>query len=474
MLQAHPETGRERPPIVVLLRLSWPAILEQLLLTAANYIDTAMVGALGTNATASVAINSSVCFLLLGLFAAAGVGYSVQVAHALGGNDQIRARTAAHQAATGGLLIGLGAALCILPLSRFIPQWLGAEAAILPDARRYLFFYGMGLPLQSLLAVLSAVLRCSGDTRTPLLFNAGANVLNLCFNFLFIFPTRDVVIWNQTFSFWGASLGVSGAAIGTALSNGLMGLSLMVYMTLHKSTLQLVPDGPYCPQPAVVRRALSLGAPVFLERACFSCGQLFMTRLVTSLGNVSLAANHVAVTAEAISYLPAQGVSFAATAVVGQAVGGNRPALARQYGRLSGRIGLASGFLAGILLFTLAHPLAGIFSPDQDVISLAAQMLQIVAISEPLYGLSIVLGGVLRGTGDSRTPFFTILIGMWAVRMPLAPILVFGFGFGLSAVWIAMVADLMFRGILCQIFVSKINWERLSSLVSGSVQDRGT
>ena len=437
MLQAHPETGRERPPIVVLLLLSWPAILEQLLLTAANYIDTAMVGSLGTNATASVAINSSVCFLLLGLFAAAGVGYSVQVAHALGGNDQTRARTAAHQAVTGGLLIGLGAALCILPLSRFIPQWLGAEAAILPDARRYLFFYGMGLPLQSLLAVLSAVLRCSGDTRTPLLFNAGANVLNLCFNFLFIFPARDVVIGNQTFFFWGAGLGVSGAAIGTALSNGLMGLSMMVYMALHKSALQLTPDGPYCPQPAVVRRALSLGTPVFLERACFSCGQLFMTRLVTSLGNVSLAANHVAVTAEAISYLPAQGVSFAATAVV-------------------------------------AHPLAGIFSPDQDVISLAAQMLQIVAISEPLYGLSIVLGGVLRGTGDSRTPFFTILIGMWAVRMPLAPILVFGFGFGLSAVWIAMVADLMLRGILCQIFVSKINWERLSSLVSGSVQDRGT
>ena len=185
MLQAHPETGRERPPIVVLLLLSWPAILEQLLLTAANYIDTAMVGSLGTNATASVAINSSVCFLLLGLFAAAGVGYSVQVAHALGGNDQTRARTAAHQAVTGGLLIGLGAALCILPLSRFIPQWLGAEAAILPDARRYLFFYGMGLPLQSLLAVLSAVLRCSGDTRTPLLFNAGANVLNLCFNYSF-------------------------------------------------------------------------------------------------------------------------------------------------------------------------------------------------------------------------------------------------------------------------------------------------
>lgn len=85
MYEPSTQLNQSAVPIVTLLRLSWPAILEQLLLTAANYVDTAMVGSLGADATASVAINSSVCFLLMGLFAAAGVGYSVQVAHALGG-----------------------------------------------------------------------------------------------------------------------------------------------------------------------------------------------------------------------------------------------------------------------------------------------------------------------------------------------------------------------------------------------------
>lgn len=246
-----------------------------------------------------------------------------------------------------------------------------------------------------------------------------------------------------------------------------MGISMALFMALRKGPLQMTAVVLFRPQKSVVRRALALGIPVFLERACFSCGQLIVTHMVAGLGNIALAANHVAVTAEAISYLPAQGVSFAATAAVGQAVGGNQPVLARRYGVLSGRIGLCSGLLAGIFLFFCAEPLAGLFSSDPEVIALAADMLRIVAVSEPLYGLSIVLGGVLRGAGDSRTPFLIVLVGVWAVRLPLGPILLVRCGLDLAAIWIAMVADLMLRGVLCQFFVCKINWPRRAALVSG-------
>lgn len=180
-----------------------------------------------------------------------------------------------------------------------------------------------------------------------------------------------------------------------------------------------------------------------MERACFSCGQLIVTHMVAGLGNIALAANHVAVTAEAISYLPAQGVSFAATAAVGQAIGGNQPVLARRYGVLSGRIGLCSGLLAGIFLFFCAEPLAGLFSSDPEVIALAADMLRIVAVSEPLYGLSIVLGGVLRGAGDSRTPFLIVLVGCGQYGCRLVPYSLFG------AVWALPPSGLPWLRILC-------------------------
>ena len=160
-----------------------------------------------------------------------------------------------------------------------------------------------------------------------------------------------------------------------------MGISMALFMALRKGPLQMTAVVLFRPQKSVVRRALALGIPVFLERACFSCGQLIVTHMVAGLGNIALAANHVAVTAEAISYLPAQGGSFAATAAVGQAIGGNQPVLARRYGVLSGRIGLCSGLLAGIFLFFCAESLSGRFSSDPEVIALAADMLRIVAVS---------------------------------------------------------------------------------------------
>ena len=150
--------------------------------------------------------------------------------------------------------MGTGAAVCMLPLSWFIPLWLGGEPTILSNARAYLWFYAMGLPLQALLAVLSAVLRCSGDTRTPLLFNAGTNLLNVCLNYLLIFPSRQVVILGCSLSIWGAGLGVTGAAIGTALSGGLMGISMALFMALRKGPLQMTAVVLFRPQKSVVRR----------------------------------------------------------------------------------------------------------------------------------------------------------------------------------------------------------------------------
>lgn len=444
-----------------LLALAWPAILEQLLLTTATYVDTAMIGVLGADSTAAVAVNSSVVFLIVGLLTAAGVGYSVQVAHSLGARDWEQAERVSRQALLGALAVGAAGMACMGILSGYIPVWLGADETIQADASRYLFFYALGLPLQSCLAVFSAVLRCAGDTKTPLMYNAAANLLNVVLNFFLIFPARWVPLPGGTVWIWGAGLGVAGAAMGTALSGGIMGAGMVALMFRRKGAARLTWGASYRLDRSINRRAVRLGLPVLLERAAFSGGQLFMTRMVTFLGNLSLAANHVAVTAEGISYLPAQGVSFASTALVGQAVGARDQEQARGYSVISGAVGLAAGVFAGVLLFCLAVPLSALFTPDEEVIALSADMLRIVAVSEPLFGLSIVLSGVLRGAGDSRSPFVIVLIGMWGVRMLLAPVLLYGFHLQLKAIWIAMVVDLMVRGLLCWVRTRQLDWPGL-------------
>ena len=221
--------------------------------------------------------------------------------------------------------------------------------------------------------------------------------------------------------------------------------------------------------------AYSDGTPHMLaltaaERAAVNLGQIAMTALVASLGTVALAANQIATTAEGLCYMPAYGISYAATALVGQSVGAQNREDAEGYGTLSGRLGFFLCLGTGARLFLLARPLATLFNSDPAVVDQAALVLRIVSVAEPFFALSIVFTGALRGGQDVRFPMAASLICMWGVRIVLAPILVFVFRMGLEAVWIAMSADLVLRGILCTVRWRSGKWRRMCGLETAAVK----
>ena len=172
--------------LATLSRLAWPAIIEQILATLVSYVDTAMVGSLGAGATAAVGINAPVVWLLNGAMQGVGVGYSVLVAHAIGARDESTARHTIVQSLLAIAACGLTLFALFLGLSGLIPRWLGAEADVLPHAVAYLRIYSLSLPFGAALAVMSAIIRCMGNAKLPLLLNTAANLLNVFFNFLLI------------------------------------------------------------------------------------------------------------------------------------------------------------------------------------------------------------------------------------------------------------------------------------------------
>lgn len=436
-------------PNRVLFRLALPAIVEQFLLTLVSYVDTAMVGSLGADATAAVAINASPNWLISGLLTAVGVGFSVQVAYAIGAKDAERVRRIFRQAVWATLAIG-GIFFCLgQAVAGPLPRWMGAEPSVLPLAQGYMRILLLALPFQTAVAVFSAMLRCTGDTRTPLAVNLGANLLNVMLNYLLIYPTRPLNLFGRTWILWGAGLGVEGAAIASAASIALAGCLLLGCLFRKGNPCRIHWKEDWRFDGSVFRHALRLGLPVLFERVTMTGGQIVMTRLVAALGTVALAAHHVAITAEGISYMPAMGISFAATALCGQAMGADRREDVRAYGFRATGMGAILSTGMGLVLLIFAVPLAQLFSADAAVIDLAARMLRIVALSETMFGVSIVMSGALRGVGDTRFPFYVSLICMCGVRIAMALLLRFGFGMGLTAVWVAMVIDLNIRGILC-------------------------
>ena len=455
------ETLTTKRRLPVLWHLTWPAIIEQLLGMMVSFVDTAMVGSMGAASTAAVSVVSSSIWLINGILAGVGVGYSVQVANAVGAQDHARARRVMRQGALAVAALGLLVLAVMELLAPFLPRWLGAKPEVYPLAVSYLRFYALGLPFSTVLAVFSAIIRCTGDTRTPLALNGLANLVNVVLNFLLIYPTRQ---W-RGITLPGAGLGVAGAAIASAAALALAGCLLLwkVFFNREKP-VSIGPEEGYRPDSDIIRTALRLGVPYIGERVTINLGQILMTTLVAHVGTVALAANHIATTAEGMCYLPAYGVSFAATALVGQSVGAGDREDARAYGRLSGLLGFGMCLVTGALLFLLAVPIADLFTNEDPVIAETAKVLRIVAFSEPFFAISIVMSGALRGARDVRCPMVVALGCMWGIRAILAPILVYGFHWGLEAVWLAMALDLTARGILTALRWRSGSWERTAGL----------
>lgn len=193
-----------------------------------------------------------------------------------------------------------------------------------------------------------------------------------------------------------------------------------------------------------------------MERATVSVAQIIITAVITGIGTTAVAANHLAVTAESISYLPAYGVAVAATTLVGQAVGAGRKDLAKRFARLVTWIGILVMTFGGLLLFCLAPQLIRIFTSESEVVALGTQVLRIVAFAEPLFGASIVASGALRGDGDSKGPFFISLATMWGVRITLSFLL--AGSLGLNGVWLAMAAELCVRGLIFMVRLYRGRW----------------
>ncbi len=442
-----------------LMVLAWPAIVEQILATMVSYVDTAMVGSLGAVATAAVGLNSPVIWLVNGMMQSVGVGYSVLVAHAIGARDQERARHTIVQSLMAIALCGILLFCGLFTLGGWIPRWLGAEPEVLPYAVAYLRIYACCLPFNACLAVLSAITRCMGNTKLPLLLNTGANLLNAGLNFLLIYPTRQI----GKITVWGAGWGVYGAAAATAVSLSLAGIILLGSFFFRKDFFRVSVHEEWRPDRAVVGRAFKLGLPVMLERFAINFGQILTTWIIGTIGTVAVAANHIAVTAEGLCYLPAYGISYAATALVGQSVGAGDLEGAKKYGTLAGWCGFSLCAATGAALFLFAPQLAFVFNEDPAVVAEAAKVLRVIAPVEPLFATYIVLAGALRGAGDTKFPMLLCLCCMWGVRVVVAPILVFGFGVGLVGSWTAMACDLVARGSGCALRWKSGRWMKYAT-----------
>lgn len=428
-------------------QLSWPAMMAQLSSMLMQYIDAAMVGHLGADASASVGLVSTSLWLFWGICSAVTMGFSVQVAHSIGASDHARGRRILRQSISSCFLFSLVVAAVGAAIAFPLPHWLGGKENICPDASIYFLVFVLALPLFTMNYLGGGMLRCSGNMKVPGGLNVLMCVLDVIFNFLLIFPTRTIEIFDMAVTMPGMGLGVLGAALGTAAAEIVTAALMMWFLCFRQDGLAISKEkGSFRPQKEIIWKALKVSAPMTLEHAVICGAQIAITVIVAPLGVMAIAANAFAVTAESLCYMPGYGISEAATTLVGQSYGAKRHDLAKRFGYITVGLGMLTMSIMGVIMYILAADVMALMSPVNDIIDLGAQALRIEAFAEPMFAASIVAYGVMIGVGDTVIPAIMNFSSIWLVRVTLAAWL--APTMGLAGVWLAMCIELCFRGAI--------------------------
>lgn len=450
-----PMTLRQQLRLTV--QLSIPAVIAQLSSIVMQYIDAAMVGSLGAEASASIGLVSTSTWLFGGLCAATATGFSVQVAHKIGASDLQGARAVLRQSLTATLAFCLLLAALGAAISGPLPGWLGGDASIRRDASLYFCIFSLCLPALQMRFLASSMLRCSGNMRVPSVAGVAMCVLDVVFNFFLIFPSREWSVAGISFTIPGAGWGVGGAALGTAAAEAITACTLLWYLWIRSDTLQLAgKQGSFRPQAATLGKAFRIGFPMGLEHLVICGAQIMTTVIVAPLGVFAIAANSFSITAESLCYMPGYGIADAATTLVGQSIGAGRWKLTRSFARITVLMGMCVMGFMGVLMYLFAPQIIGLMTPVEEIRQLGVMILRIEAFAEPMFAASIVAYGVFIGAADTLVPCLMNFFSIWAVRLSLAALL--APRIGLKGVWIAMCVELCFRGAIFLIRLKRERW----------------
>lgn len=417
------------PQLRLVWQLSLPAILTQITTIAMQYIDSAMVGALGADASAAIGLVASSTWLFGGVTAAVSAGFSVQVAHRIGAGEDTEARTVVRHGLAAALTLAALLALLGLGICRQLPCWLGGGAEICADASAYFLTFSLMLPFSQLNSLTAGFLQCAGDMVTPSVLNAVMCGLDVVCNALLI-----------------PHFGVLGAGMGTALACALVSLAMGWCCCVRNAQLRLRRGEAHAFRPEILKKAFRIGAPVAVQEIAMNGAMVASTMILAPLGAAAIAANSFAVTAESLCYMPGYGVGSAATTLVGRSVGAGDAVQARRYGSICTALGGALMGCTGLLMIIFCPFVFRLLTPVAEVRTLAAQALRIGLLAEPLFGVSIAAAGALRGAGDTLVPSLLNLGSIWIVRLGLSLLLVGKLG--LRGMWIAMAIELCVRGAL--------------------------
>ncbi len=415
-----------------------------------GFVDTVMIGRLGTDAIAAVGISSFLGWLVSSIFLSLSVATVALVSRRIGEGNLDAAGEAGGQLYLLAIGTGLAIALIMFPAIGPLLSWIGTDPKVTRIGCEYLRIVILFAPFSFTSMVGNSVLRGAGDTRTPMFVRVGSNIMNVFGNWLLIFGIGPF-----------PRLEVKGAAIATGVSIALGSAVTLYILTRTSHAVRVRRHHITRFQPELMLRALRIAAPNMGERLLTGFGSVVFMKILTILGTVSVAAHMIAVRVEAFSFMVGVGFSVAASTLTGQSLGARDPDLAERNIQRTGLIGFLTMSMMAVIFLLFAESIVRIFNPEPKVAEFAALCVMISAFEQPGLAFFMVYTGGLRGAGDTLSPMLITFAGIFIFRIPLVYIFGITLGWGITGVWTATVFDWTARAITAYVFLERGRWKSL-------------
>lgn len=438
-----------------MIRITWPAFIELVMSTLFGMVDMVMVGRLGPAAIAAVGLTNQPFMLLLAIFAAVNIGGTALVAWSVGANNINRAKAVTRQIIIINLILGLMISILGMAAADSIARFMGAGPDTLKMAREYFQIVASGLIFQALMMGITACLRGAGQTRIPMAYNVGSNLLNVFGNYVLIYGKWGFPRW-----------GVAGAAASTTLSRLIACLAALYFVYLsRRSELRISIKDDYRFDWEIIKRIFAIGLPSAMEQFVLQSGLMLFAKIVSGLGTAGFAAHQIGLNLSGLSFSPSQSFGVAATTLVGQSLGAGDTEKAEKYARLIRKVAMVTACTMGLIFILFSHPLARLYTSDLVVAGMAGTVLKILALAQPGQSTQLVLAGALRGAGDTMYPLYASIIGIWVFRVGATYLFVNVFGWGLIGAWIALVTDQYIRSAVIYFRFRSGKWKHIKARV---------
>lgn len=407
----------------MIITLSLPIMLSNLIQTIYNLTDTFWVGRIGATEVAAITLVWPLIFFFMSFGVGLNIAGTALISQYIGSKRNADATEIAGQIFSFSFLLSIIFALLGFILAPTIISFMGGTGNLLDDAVRYLRIIFTGMPFMFTFFAFNSILQGQGDTVTPMKISAISVALNIILDPIFIFTFK---------------LGVAGAAYATVLARGLLALyaSYILFTKLDGIKLSLK---DLKLKSEVLRPMIKIALPSSIGQSATAFGFTLLNTFIISYGNSTLAAFGIGNRINSLVLMPAMGIGSALATIVGQNLGADLIKRAKKSVQQSMILTTLVLGIGGLLMFLFADPIMRQFSQDPEVIKLGNHYLRLISLSLPLVGLFQVFIGTFQGAGHTFSAMILMMGRLWGLRIPMILLFKNFTDWGSNAIWYAMV-----------------------------------